>query len=201
MAVCLAQISEVCEIVKKEIVLKDKKVVYSLKKHKKARHLRLTVRENAEVLVTVPWRIRKQAGVDFLLEKADWVLEKIENLQANKRRSYFPTGIGERENYLKYKKLARKIVEEKLKYFNAFYGFSWGRIFIRNQQTCWGSCSGKKNLNFNYKIIYLSEDLCDYVIVHELCHLGELNHSEKFWELVKKTVPDYRVRRKKLRKL
>ncbi|PIP23438.1 MAG: hypothetical protein COX90_01110 [Candidatus Nealsonbacteria bacterium CG_4_10_14_0_2_um_filter_38_17] len=62
---------------------------------------------------------------------------------------------------------------------------------MKNQKTRWGSCFKKGNPNFNYKIALLSQRLADYIVVHELCHLGELNHSQKSWNLVAKAVPDY----------
>jgi len=64
----------------------------------------------------------------------------------------------------------------------------------------WGSCSVSGNLNFNYKLIHLPEDIAEYIVAHELCHLAEFNHSKKFWELVSKTIPDHKLRRKRLKK-
>ncbi len=101
--------------------------------------------------------------------------------------------------YLKHKQQARIIVEDRLSYFNQFYGYKWNRITIRNQKTRWGSCSKKGNLNFNYKIALLPPQMADYIIVHELCHLGEFNHSANFWNLVTKTVPNYKIIRKALK--
>jgi len=89
------------------------------------------------------------------------------------------------------REVARIFVENRISYFNKFYNFKINRIAIKNTKTRWGSCSSKGNLNFNYKIIYLKPELADYLIVHELCHLGELNHSRRFWALVSKTIPDY----------
>ena len=86
---------------------------------------------------------------------------------------------------------ARTLVENRLSVINKYYGFRINRVAIKNTTTRWGSCSSKGNLNFNYKIIYLKPELADYLIVHELCHLGELNHSKRFWALVAKTVPNY----------
>ena len=101
---------------------------------------------------------------------------------------------------IKKREQARRFVENRISYFNKFYNFQINRVAIKNQSTRWGSCSSKGNLNFNYKIIYLKPVLADYLIVHELCHLGELNHSKKFWALVFKTIPEYAKINKELRR-
>ncbi len=93
--------------------------------------------------------------------------------------------------YLKFKDAAQQLAEEKIEKFNKIYNFKLGKISIKNQKTRWGSCSSKGNINFNYKIALLPERICDYIVVHELCHLGEFNHSRKFWNLVAVAVPDY----------
>ena len=102
-------------------------------------------------------------------------------------------------NYIKYKSPATNLIKERLEYFNQFYNYKLGRVTIRNQKTRWGSCSKKGNLNFNYKIVLLSPKQADYIIVHELCHLKEFNHSQKFWDLVSTTIPDYKEIRSSLR--
>lgn len=78
-------------------------------------------------------------------------------------------------------------------------GFQIERIFIKSQRTRWGSCSEKKNINLNMKLLFLSEELVHYVMLHELCHTVYLNHSKKFWALVAEHEPRYVVRRKALR--
>jgi predicted metal-dependent hydrolase len=100
--------------------------------------------------------------------------------------------------YIKYKTEAYRIAIERISEFNKVYNFNIGKITIRNQKTRWGSCSKRGNINFNYRIANIPERLSDYVIVHELCHLGEFNHSKDFWNLVEKTIPDYLERRKEL---
>ena len=95
---------------------------------------------------------------------------------------------------------ARIFVENRISYFNKYYNFNINRIAIKNTKTRCGSCSSKGNLNFNYKIIYLKPELADYLIVHELCHLGEFNHSKKFVALISKTIPDYDKVNKELRR-
>jgi predicted metal-dependent hydrolase len=104
-----------------------------------------------------------------------------------------------RRDYLANKEAARFAIHKKLESFNAFYNHPYRGVSIRNQKTRWGSCSSRGNLNFNVKIVFLPESLQDYLIVHELCHLKELNHSKRFWDLVAQTIPDHIARRQQLR--
>jgi hypothetical protein len=105
------------------------------------------------------------------------------------------------KDYPKLKKTALELAQKKVLQFNQWYNLPYRRISIRNQKTRWGSCSKAGNLNYNYKIALLPEKLADYIIVHELCHLKEFNHSRKFWDLVAQTLPDYKERRKEIKKL
>ncbi len=181
----------------KEIILNNQKVSYTFRKSRRARYMRLTIKMDASLVVSVPWQMSENTAEKFLREKSQWILGKLKYFK--NRKSSLPPAT--RADYLKYKKLAKEIVEKKLQYFNQFYNFKIGRISIRNQKTRWGSCSKSGNLNFSYRIIYLPENLCDYIIVHELCHIGELNHSKKFWALVQKTVPEHKKIRKEIRKM
>ncbi len=106
-----------------------------------------------------------------------------------------------RTSYVKHKEAARAFVHRKLEEHNQQYGFTWGKVAIRDQRSRWGSCSKKGNLNFSYRVALLPEDLADYVIVHELCHLREFNHSPSFWALVARTIPDHKRRKAALREL
>ncbi len=90
------------------------------------------------------------------------------------------------------REIARQIIHERLEHFAPLCGVKYKRVTIRNQRRRWGSCSSKGNLNFNYRLIFLPSILCDYVIVHELCHLKELNHDPAFWNEVGKMLPNYR---------
>ena len=105
------------------------------------------------------------------------------------------------KHYTENKEAARALILERLAYFNQYYGYEWNRVSIRNQRRCWGSCSSKKNLNFSYKLLLLPPHLCDYIIVHELCHLKEMNHGKAFWQLVAETLPDYKTRIKELKQI
>lgn len=101
--------------------------------------------------------------------------------------------------YIREKQKAFNIAKERLEHFNKFYNYKWSKIVIRNQKTRWGSCSKKGNLNFNYKIVLLPPETVDYIIVHELCHLREFNHSQNFWALVAQTIPNYKIIKQKLK--
>lgn len=95
-----------------------------------------------------------------------------------------------------YRKKAEEVVHDRLQFFNEYYGFSYNRVTMRNQKTRWGSCSHSGNLNFNWRLIMAPIEVIDYVVVHELCHIGQMNHSPKFWSLVSQTTPDYKEVRK-----
>ncbi len=101
-------------------------------------------------------------------------------------------------HYDTHKEAARARIHARLAHWSAHYALTHGRVAIRDQRTRWGSCSTKRNLNFNYKLVFLPDALVDYVIVHELCHLIEFNHSAAFWDHVARALPDYRERKKML---
>ncbi len=103
------------------------------------------------------------------------------------------------KHYVMHKETARAVIQAKLLYWNQFYNLQYNRVSIRNQRRCWGSCTSLGNLNFSYKILFLPEHLQDYIIVHELCHLAELNHGQQFWNLVAQQIPDYQTHIRELR--
>lgn len=98
-----------------------------------------------------------------------------------------------------YKKKADEVIHDRLQFFNEQYGFIYNRVTLRNQKSRWGSCSRLKNLNFNWRLIMAPIEVIDYVVVHELCHLKEMNHSSRFWKLVENTIPHYQSCRRWLR--
>ena len=104
----------------------------------------------------------------------------------------------DRNLYEKHKEAARALVHARLEHFNVHYGLTYNRVTIRAQRSRWGSCTKKGNLNFNFALLFLPPELCDAVIVHELCHLKEFNHGKAFWSLVEESIPDYAERKRKL---
>ena len=101
------------------------------------------------------------------------------------------TGIG--------RKKAGEIIKGRIETIGCSLDLEYGRVFIKDQKTMWASCSGKRNLNFNWRLAAAPPEILDYVVIHELCHLREMNHSKKFWSLVGEACPDYKARKKWLK--
>jgi predicted metal-dependent hydrolase len=176
------------------IEINGKKIEYNLVIRRNAKQIRLLLHKNGDITVS-SFRKLPKIFIKSFLKKNFQNIEKYLNLNnvdnLNKKES--------REEYLENKENARGIVEKKLLKYNSYYNFKYNRVSIRDQKTRWGSCSSQGNLNFNYRIYKLPEELANYVIVHELCHLKEFNHSRSFWDLIFLTIPDYKERRKKLK--
>ncbi len=117
-----------------------------------------------------------------------------------------PVSKASQAHYLEHKEATRALVAERLPQHIETYralGIEFkapGKIFIKNTRTRWGSCSSKGNLNFSYRLSLLPLHLADYIIIHELCHLREFNHSSRFWDLVALMVPEYDACREELKK-
>ncbi|MEK7069513.1 MAG: SprT family zinc-dependent metalloprotease [Patescibacteria group bacterium] len=172
-------------------------IPYSIKRSKRARRMRLAVYCDGSVVVTLPQTVSENIIDKFLRKKMNWVLGKIAFFKQIKNP--FPPRLAKKD-YLKYKNQALELAIGRVNFFNTIYKFNFNKINIRNQKTRWGSCSTKGNLNFNYKILFLSERVRDYVIVHEICHLKQFNHSKNFWNLVEIAMPDYVEIKKELKK-
>lgn len=168
------------------------------RKSQKARRMRLTVHCDGRVVATVPQRFSIKIAQDFLSEKMPWVVRKLEEF---KQKNTSLLSQGDRDEYLRLRRKTKNLILEKIAYFNQLYNLPFNRVCIRDQKTRWGSCSSDRNLNFNYKIIFLPEEFQNYIVVHELCHLQEMNHSSRFWQLMEKTIPNSRSLASRIRKM
>jgi predicted metal-dependent hydrolase len=144
---------------------------------------------------TVPYlgktiNILKRSNNDNLIEINLENDNLIVNLDPEIRFKYSP----DVELWLKIQ--ARNIIGIKAREFSLKTGLIYNKISIRGQKSRWGSCSHKMNLNFNWRLIMLPEPVLDYVVIHELCHLQEMNHSKKFWKLVESYCPEWKKYRK-----
>lgn len=158
------------------------------------RTISLEVKPDLTVVVRVPLRMRERDIQAFLREKADWIertIEKLEKQTAEAQKDSL--------SMQELKQLADLALEKlpgRVAYYASQVGVTYGRITIRNQRTRWGSCSSKGNLNFNCLLMLMPAEIQDYVVVHELCHRLEMNHSKAFWSKVEEVLPDYKARRK-----
>lgn len=100
-----------------------------------------------------------------------------------------------------YKRAAKEIIIEKVSFYSKIVGMAPEKISINSAKTRWGSCSSKNRLNFSWRLVMAEDQLIDYVVVHELAHIIEHNHSYKFWAIVKDIIPDYKERQMKLKGL
>lgn len=180
----------------KQIILENQTINYILRPVTRAKRLRLTIKAGGEILVSGPKWASIGSIEEWMKSKAQWILQKIEELKKLPRRE---SKTESNKAYREYKNQALVIAQQKVTYFNEIYQFDYQKISIRNSKTRWGSCSKKGNLNFNYKIALLPDELANYLVVHELCHLVEFNHGKNFWQLVSKTIPNYKRLRIKLR--
>lgn len=180
-----------------EVQLDNTRIRYTIRASQRARRLRITVRADGAVEVVMPPRASRSHAHAFVRRKGKWIRTQLRGLREATDTSL---AYNDRDEYVRYKERARRLVHERLAYFNRVYGFSYNRVAIKNQKTRWGSCSHKRNLNFNYKILFLPPRLRDYIIVHELCHLKEFDHSPRFWRLVARTMPAYTQYERALRK-
>lgn len=162
-----------------------------------ARAVRITVRSDGTVLVTRPRFVSLAKAMRFAQKKTAWIQEKVS--QAHSRPKLSNPRLSPKE-LAAVKREALVLAESRLAHFNRFYGFTYKKVSIKNQKGRWGSCSARGNLNFNYRIVYLTPEQRDYVVVHELCHLQEMNHGPRFWALVAAQVPEYKVIRARIRK-
>jgi len=172
-------------------------ISYNIRESKRARGLRVVVNCDADVSIVTPRGFDKNLVDIFITQKEAWIREKIEYFKSRKKIAR-PKSIVQ-GSYYTCSARAKKMIKERVEYFNSFYNFEYNRISVKKQSTKWGSCSGKKNLNFNYKLLFLPQEMMDYVVVHELCHLQEMNHSKKFWDLVAKVFPNFKEIRKEMR--
>lgn len=180
----------------KIIKLDDQLVSYTLKISPRAKRLRLVIYANGDLVVIKPVHLSFSLVEQFLQVKAEWILKKINHF---KSAGTNPLSRLTRRDYLLNRETSRKLIIERLDHLNQFYHFKFKSVAVRNQKTRWGSCSRRGSLNFNWRLLYLTPAVRDYVIVHELCHLKEFNHSKRFWKLVALTTAEHKRLREELK--
>ena len=148
----------------------------------------LEVKPDGSLIARVPYRAGAADIKRFLEKHAKWAERKIK--EAKKRCQNKAERLSEAEMEELFNR-SMKVIPERVAYYAGKIGVRVGRITIRNQRTRWGSCSAKGNLNFNCLLMLTPMEVIDSVVVHELCHLKELNHSKRFYDEVLKAYPEY----------
>ena len=158
----------------------------------------LEVRRDGNVIVRAPLRTGLPRIKRFVNQKQEWVLGCLERTKEYREQKPLSADLSESKRNV-YIRKAKETITKRVSYFARLMGVSYRNITIREQKTRWGSCSSEKNLNFNWKLVLLAPELLDYVVVHELAHRREMNHSKNFWKIVEAELPDYRERRSRLK--
>ncbi len=164
----------------------------------KRKTVAIQVKGANDVVVRAPYRMPNREIQEFVEKNMDWILKNLEKMAAEKKEEEEIIPLTEEEVRGLADK-ACKVIPERVKHFAPIVGVTYGRITIRNQKTRWGSCSSKGNLNFNVGLMMAPPEVLDYVVVHELCHRLEMNHSPKFWAKVGSIIPDYKIHEKWLK--
>ncbi len=131
----------------------------------------------------------KYLSIEYKFDNGVFYIRSNGNLKIDRKEIY--------HHWLR--KEAKKYIPKETQKIASKYNFKYNKISIKNMTSRWGSCSTKKNLSFNLKLMYFKPKIIEYVIVHELCHLKEMNHSKNFWLLVEDIIPDYKICRKKIK--
>ena len=169
-----------------------------LRKNVRSRGISIRVRGSANrdgcrISVTLPWSLRYQDGIKYLEKRRSWVRNAL-TVQDRRTEEAVAEGraVGKADEGLveRLRKEAKAILPRKTAFFAGRYGFKYKRLTIKHNSSNWGSCSRAGNINLNLNLVSLPEPLCDYVILHELCHLKEPNHGPKFHAMLEQLCLD-----------
>jgi predicted metal-dependent hydrolase len=173
----------------------DTRISYTIQRSKRTKSVRLRVYGDGSVFVSLPHKAPDELAHAFVEKKIEWIQKTLCRVAARPRLVAMPW---KGKTYAAYKSEAAHALTSRLSELNSRYKLPYKQVSIRNQRTRWGSCSRQGNLNFNYRLHFLPSEIRDYVLVHELCHLQEFNHSRHFWALVAQVIPNFWNLRKAL---
>ena len=156
------------------------------------RTISIEVNRDLEVIVRAPRWVAKRDIRYFVDEKEGWIRKTIARLEREREsQKDQPDERLTQEELNDLIKKAREVIPERVEHYAQLIGVTYGRITIRHQKTRWGSCSAKGNLNFNCLLMLAPPEVLDAIVVHELCHRKEMNHSERFYREEHRIYPDY----------
>ena len=156
-------------------------------KYSKIKNIYIQIK-NGKIIVKAPKRISKKEIEKIIEQKSEWIKKTIE--KENKKQK-------KKELYTKEE--FKEIIEKNANELIQETGVRPNKITIKQIKYAWGSCSSKKNITINLELIKYSEQALRYVILHEICHLKYMNHSQEFWNLVQKYMPEYKEIKKEFK--
>jgi len=162
----------------------------------RARRIIISVKPSNGVRVAIPNRVSFKQALDFVNLKKPWILKHLVRI---KQMESHRQAVNSSVNIDKVK--ARKKLTNRLKQLAVQHGFTYNKVFIRNQKTRWGSCSHKNNISLNMKLVLLPDELVDYVILHELAHTRIHDHSKRFWAELDKYVGNGKAMASRIKKM
>ena len=155
------------------------------------RTIGLEVKGDGQVIVRAPIKLAESEIQRFIEQHEDWIKKHLE-MAKQKRESRPPAEMLTPAQIQELAEQALEVIPRRVAYYAPKVGVTYGKITIRNQKSRWGSCSSKGNLNFNCLLMLAPPEVLDSVVVHELCHRKEMNHSDRFYKEVLRVFPDYR---------
>ena len=159
--------------------------------------LAICVNVQGEVIVRAPMRMSMAKIQAFLDEKEEWIhrtQEKQQKISAQRKDIVLTA-----DQIRQVKQLVKEDLIQRCKTYEPLLGVKCNALKVNSAKSHWGSCNSKGTINFTYRLWFAPESLRDYVVVHELAHLIEMNHSERFWKHVERVLPDYKQRRRQLK--
>ena len=170
--------------------MEEKEITYTLRRSNR-RTIQVEITQEAEIVVRAPRQMSDQDIEEFLNERRAWIKKHLQEVKKRLADQPPVEKLTERELH-KLGHQALGVIPKKVAQYAREMGVGYGQITIRNQKTRWGSCSAKGNLNFNCLLMLAPEEVLNYVIIHELAHRREMNHSRAFWNIVSEQMPDYK---------
>lgn len=172
-----------------EIKYNGEKIPYTIKKSK-IKNLYIHIKEG-QVIVKAPVRLQEKYIQEFINKKTKWIYENVKRYEQKPK-------VEEKLDIKDVERL-KEIIQKSIQKYSKTLEVIPNKIRIKNIKYAWGSCSSKKNITINLKLAKKDEKVIEYVVLHEMCHLKEMNHSNIFWELVEKNMPNYKIYKNKLK--
>ena len=165
--------------------------------HTKRRSVGIRITPDGKIIVRAPYRMSKRS-IDEIVEKhKGWIESRLEAISSTPSITYTAT----KEEINNFKEKTREIVLPLVAKYASLMGATPTRVNFTSAKRVYGSCTAQKHLNFSFRLCLYPYEAIEYVVVHELAHLLEMNHSKKFWAVVERQLPDYKERKKLLKEI